>query len=87
MATSNIEKQAFGQAGATIALPATGAVTGDFCALSFINDSTLSSLTWKELNPDGDNGTSVAFPAGFVLYGQITGFTLLTGSVVAYKQV
>ena len=36
MATSNIEKQAFGQAGATIALPATGAVTGDFCALAFI---------------------------------------------------
>lgn len=87
MATSNIEKQAFGQAGATIALPATGAVTGDFCALSFINDSTLSSLTWKELSTSGDDGTGVAFPAGFVLYGQITGFTLATGSVAAYKQV
>ena len=33
MATSNIEKQAFGQAGATIALPATGAVTGDFLCI------------------------------------------------------
>ena len=87
MATSNIEKQAFGQAGATIALPATGAVTGDFCALAFINESTLSSLTWAELDSSGDNGTGVTYPAGYVLYGQITGFTLATGAVTAYNQV
>jgi len=86
MATSNVEKQSFGQAGATIALAATGAVTGTFCALAFIEESTLASLTWADLDPGGDDGTTPTYPAGFVLYGEITGFTLGSGSVVAYKE-
>jgi len=83
---STIEKQSFGQSGAIIATPSTGAVAGDFCAISFIEESTLSALTWAELSSSGDNGTTPTYPAGYVLYGQITGFTLATGSVVAYNQ-
>ena len=51
-------------------------------------ESTLSALTWAELDAlAGDDGTGVTYPAGYVLYGQITGFTLATGAVTAYNQV
>ena len=85
MATSNIEKQAFGQAGGKI-VNTTGAQSSDFCAISFITDGEFSSLTWAELDPSGSDGTGITFPAGFVLYGQITGFALASGVVVVYNQ-
>ena len=83
MATNNIEKQSFGQEGATLEI-GQSSVTGEFCAISMLEDTTFTSLTWPEL--DGDTlTTSVIFPAGSTIYGQITAFQLNTGKVLAYK--
>lgn len=82
MATNNIEKQSFGQEGATFE-SGTTAISGEFCAISMVEDTVFSAFTWAEL--DGDTITSVTFPAGFTIYGQITAFTLTSGKVLAYK--
>ena len=81
MATNNIEKQSFGQEGATF--KSSGSASGEFCAISMVEDTVFSAFTWAEL--DGDTITSVTFPAGFTIYGQITAFTLTSGKVLAYK--
>ena len=49
MATSNIDKQSFGQAGATY-LKTTGDIEGQFCAITIIADTSFTTLTWNELN-------------------------------------
>ncbi len=49
MATSNVEKQSFGEAGATF-VKTTGAVTGQFCAITMLADTKFETLTWNELN-------------------------------------
>ena len=82
MATNNIDKQSFGQEGATFE-SGTTAVTGEFCDITMVEDTEFSALTWPEL--DGDTITGVTFQAGFTIYGQITGFTLSSGKVLAYK--
>ena len=82
MATNNIEKQSFGQEGATFE-SGTTAITGEFCAITMVEDTVFSSLTWAEL--DGDTITGNTFSAGFTIYGQITAFALTSGKVLAYK--
>jgi len=84
MATSNIDKQSFGQAGATFETGTT-AVTGEFCAIAFIEDSIFTLLTWAEQDGDDMSTGAVSFPKGFTIYGQITAFTLASGKVLAYK--
>jgi hypothetical protein len=81
--TNNIDKQTFGQRGAKI-VTNTSATTGEFCALQILEDATFSALTWPELE---GALTGFAIPAGTVIYGQITAFTLSSGKVLAYKQV
>ena len=81
MATNNIEKQSFGQEGATF--KSSGSASGEFCAITMVEDTVFSSLTWAEL--DGDTITGVTFSAGFTIYGQITAFELTSGKVLAYK--
>ena len=49
MATNNIEKQSFGQAGATY-LKSTGDIEGQFCAITIIAATKFTTLTWNELN-------------------------------------
>jgi len=84
MATTNIDKQSFGQAGATFETSITEH-TGDFCAILMTEDTTFSTLTWAELNTTtGDAMTSYTFPAGITIYGQITKFQLMGGAVLAY---
>lgn len=82
MSTNNIEKQSFGQAGAVFE-SGTTAVAGGFCAVHVIAEAVFSALDWPELS--GDALTGVTIPAGTTLYGDITGFTLSSGSVLAYK--
>lgn len=72
---------AFGQNGATITTN-TSAVSGSFAAIQFITAGAFSALTIA--NGTG-TFTGVTFPAGFILYGRITGYTLSSGSVIAYK--
>ena len=95
MATSNIDKQSFGQAGATFEAGTGGygvAHVGEYCALLIISDATFTTLTWPELNtkdgvavtPTADVITGVVIPAGVTIYGQISAFTISAGAVLAY---
>ncbi len=97
MATNNIEKQSFGQAGAVYLKDASQAVTGDFCAITSLDDATyFSALTWGELNKsqvdgsaisnaDAITGSDATIPAGVTIYGQITSVTLGAGRVIIYN--
>ena len=97
MATSNIDKQSFGQAGAAY-VTGTAAVVGDFCAITSLDDATyFTAITWAELNKSQVDGSAIAntdtivaaadtIPKGVTIYGQITGFTLAAGGrVIAYN--
>lgn len=81
--TNNIDKQSFGQRGAKIVTD-TAAHSGDFCALQLLDETSFTSITWPELEGTFPTGN---IPAGTIIYGQISGFTLAYGSVLAYKQV
>lgn len=81
--TNNIDKQSFGQAGATYVTDS-GSATGDFCALQCLTDTAFTSVTWPELTGTFPTAT---IAAGTVIYGQISAFTVGSGSVLAYKQV
>ena len=96
MATNNVEKQSFGEAGGAY-VTGTAAVTGQFCAITSLDDATFfSALTWPEINKHRDGsanstGTddlltaSETIPKGITIYGQITGFQLGAGRVIAYN--
>lgn len=62
----------------------TTAVTGDFSAIQVIEEATFSLLTRPEFT--GDALTSIAIPAGTILYGYCTAFTLSAGKVIAYNR-
>lgn len=59
----------------------TAAQTGNFCALCVVSDSVFSSITGQGISGTW-SGTTI--PAGIVLPGTITGFQLVSGSVVAF---
>lgn len=83
MPISPIEKQSFGQAGAVF-VNTTAATTGEFCAIQVISSAVFSALTWPELTGTASLlGTTI--PAGTVIFGQISAFTLTSGAVLAYK--
>jgi len=60
----------------------TTAITGQFSEIHCITASTFSTLT--DLTGTGDAATGFAYPAGFILYGNFTAFTLTSGFVRAY---
>ena len=90
MATNNIEKQSFGEAGALYCKDTGAAVSGEFCAITSLHDGTyFSALTWPELATGGSadalaGDSNATLPKGVTLYGQISGFTLGGGRVIAY---
>ena len=84
MATNNIDKQSFGEAGATFE-SGTSPVAGEFCAILIVADAVFTALTWAEQDGDDMSTGTVTFPAGVTIYGQITAFTLASGQVLAYK--
>ena len=79
---STAEKQQFGQAG-NVNESGTTAITGDFCAIQILTDAVFSLIT--DSLASGDAITSLTLPAGLVLYGKFTAFTLTSGAVRAYK--
>ena len=85
---NNIEKQSFGQAGATYLSGLGSALTTgakDICAITFIADSVIASTTsWPELTDSGGNFDSDIFPAGVTIYGQFTQVTLTSGAALCY---
>lgn len=60
----------------------TTAVTGNFSAVQVLADAVFSTFT--ESNATGDAMTGFTVPAGTILYGTITAFTLTSGKVRAY---
>ena len=69
----------------------TTAITGNFVAIQFLEDSTLTTLTPRSssfIGTSGGNGDAIdtvnTFPQGMTIFGDWTAFTLATGSVVAY---
>jgi len=87
---NNIEKQSFGQAGATC-LSGTENVTKDICAILALEDSVLhaTNTAWPELTDSSTsnligNTSSVIIPAGVTIYGQFTKVGLDSGTVLCY---
>lgn len=72
-----------GEGGAVVRTGTTPA-TGQFDALQCIEPTVLASIT---SNLSGDSLVGVTLPAGFVLYANITAFTLTSGKVIAYRQL
>lgn len=90
MATNNIDKQSFGEAGATF-LSGTEGVTKDICAITVIADAVFNGhattgTLWAELA----DSTASAFkgiasiPAGVTIYGQFQQVKLTSGTVICY---
>ena len=73
----------------------TTAITGKkIVAIQFLTDTTFTTLTPNNssyIGTSGGNGDAIdsnnTFPIGLTLFGQFTGFTLATGSVIAYEGV
>lgn len=71
----------------------TQAITGKkIVAIQFLEDTTFTTLIPSDSNfvgTSGGNGDAIdtanTFPTGLTLFGQFTGFTLATGSVIAYE--
>ena len=57
MATNNIEKQSFGQAGAQFE-NTTAERTGDFCSITIIADAQFHTLEWAELTDIAQSGSA-----------------------------
>ena len=59
----------------------TTAVTGTFAAITVLSDAVFTSLT--RANTTGSLG-STTVPAGVTIFGDITGYQLASGAVIAY---
>ena len=69
----------------------TGAVTGNLVAIHCLTETKFTVLTPETssfIGTSGGNGQDIvntdAFPAGAIIFGRWTGFTLASGSVIAY---
>lgn len=83
--TNNIDKQSFGEAGCEI-VTATALTAGQYCALQFVTEGSLASLTPVSTTLTGGTYTGVTYPAGFVLFTPFTAAEPSAGvTVVAYK--
>lgn len=69
--------------GGVVVTTNTSAVTGVFCAIQVIEDANFSAFV--ETDSAGQAMTGFAIPAGVTLYGNITGYTLASGKVRAYR--
>lgn len=85
---NNIEKQSFGQAGATYLSGISLTITKDICAILITSDAVFSATgtdtIWPELTDTGGNFDSDVFPAGVTVYGQFSKVTLTSGSALCY---
>jgi len=60
-------------------------VTGNFVAIQMIEDTIFYSLTALNSTVGNLATSSVTLPAGTIIYGPFTGYTLVGGKVIAYK--
>tara|TARA_R110002051_G_scaffold260787_1_gene320571 strand:+ start:151 stop:438 length:288 start_codon:yes stop_codon:yes gene_type:complete len=92
MATNNIEKQSFGQAGATL-LTEADTVNREICAILFLEDSVLhaTNTVWPELDESyatrkllGNTPSTVTIPNGVTIVGQFSRVGLDSGAALCY---
>ena len=62
----------------------TDAITGNFYAIQFMQDTIFSLLTNTNLTATSDAEISITYLRGEVIFGQFTAFTLTSGAVRAY---
>tara|TARA_R100001530_G_C4249937_1_gene137585 strand:- start:382 stop:690 length:309 start_codon:yes stop_codon:yes gene_type:complete len=81
-----------GQGGAIFEDGTTVISSKTIIAIQFVDDSAFTTLTPSTsdfIGTAGGNGDAIdsdnVFPAGMVIYGQWTAFTLSSGSVIAYQ--
>ncbi|MBD2515201.1 hypothetical protein H6G93_09305 [Nostoc sp. FACHB-973] len=74
-------RQSLGKFGSVVTTN-TSAVTGSFCAISPLEPSVFSSLTMT--NQTGSLA-GLTIQAGQTIYGDISGYTLVSGRVIAYR--
>ena len=89
--TNNIDKQSFGEAGChIISGTAQSPPAGEYCAVSFVADSTIATpFSAAEAPLFGGTETGITYPAGFTIY---TPFVItasptgtVTGTAIFYK--
>jgi len=68
---SPVEKQSFGTNGCVI-LSSDGTASGTFCAIQFITEGRIASITSSSLTLPASEIADYLFPAGFVLYVPFT---------------
>jgi len=81
-----------GQAGAIFEDGTTAVSSKKIVAIQFVDDSAFTTLTPSTsdfIGTAGGNGDAIdssnSFPAGMIIYGQWTAFTLASGTIIAYQ--
>ena len=72
-----------GQAGSDL-VEDTTAMTGNWFAIQIIEEAAFSTLTDSSMDVTGTL-SSVTFPAGCLIFGAFTAFTLASGAAMAYR--
>lgn len=83
MASSRNNALEFSSAGSVIIDSAAGATTGNFGAIQFLKDSTISAVTATKMTNSDKLLTS--FGAGTIIYGQFSSVTISGGLVALHK--
>lgn len=87
---SQANLQSFGQNGFNV-VTGTAAQTGDYSAITIAVDAVIASITAINIQLNGSESATalsgVTLPAGTTIFGKITGFTLTSGTVIAYYAV
>lgn len=87
---SQANLQSFGQNGFNV-VTGTAAQTGNYSAITIVTDTVVASITATNIQLNGSESATalsgVTLPAGTTIFGKITGFTLTSGSVIAYYVV
>ena len=73
----------FSSVGSIIIDAAVGATAGNFGAIQFLKDATISAVAGESIGNIAKLQTS--FPAGIVIYGKFTSVTLSSGLVALHK--
>ena len=84
MARSRNNSLEFSSAGSVVVNSTTGATPlGEYGAIQFLKDSTISGLTAANVDNQGDLITS--FGAGTILYGDFTFVSISSGLIQVHK--
>jgi len=91
--TNNIDKQSFGEAGCEIiAGTAQSPPVGQYCAVSFVTDSSIATaFSATEAPLFGGTETGITYPAGFTIFTPLvitdTKTGTITGAAIFYRAI